>query len=68
MTSGRSVDAITDDLRARLGSIASELERLSQGHGRWSDADQVCLDLTICRDRLIIVIDEMVKHLVKVRP
>ena len=69
MTTPPNIDAITDDLRARLASIANDIEQFAHGHGAWRAPDQVHLGLTICRDRLDVICSEMIRHgLVKVRP
>jgi hypothetical protein len=68
MTPARNVDGITNDLRARLVEIANDIMHHARGHGAWRGPDQVCLDLTIHRDSLTVIIDEMVKHRLVKRP
>jgi hypothetical protein len=68
MNTPANVDAITNDLRARLVEIANDIMHHGRGHGAWRAPDQVCLDLTIHRDSLTVIIDEMVKHGLVKRP
>jgi hypothetical protein len=62
MTPSRGAAQVTDALRAQLVEIGNDILHHGRGHGVWRDPDQVRVDLTIFRDRLTIIIDEMVKH------
>ena len=68
MNTPANVDAITNDLRARLVEIANDIMHHARGHGAWRDPDQVLLELTIHRDSLTVIVDEMVKHRLVKRP
>lgn len=62
MSTPPNLDQITNDLRARLASVANDIEQFAQGHGAWRAPDQVYLGLSICEGMINTIRSEMRRH------